>query len=98
MSDGTREYNLHHVWDSSIAEKWIGGLHGKPYPLAAKWANQLAVEITDGKFAEEKDAWLKDFDFDDPKETALAWSREGNALVCTHGKLYANGRWWKLPN
>ena len=47
-----REYNLHHVWDSSIAEKWIGGMHGKPYPLAAKWANQLAVEITDGKFAD----------------------------------------------
>ncbi|KFA66746.1 hypothetical protein S40285_05325 [Stachybotrys chlorohalonatus IBT 40285] len=79
-----RNYNLHHVWDSSIAEKWIGGLHGKPYPLALKWANQLAVEIQDGKFAEEKETWLKDLDFADPMATAMAWSRECNALVCSH--------------
>jgi len=79
-----RKYNLHHVWDSSIAEKWIGGLHGSPYLLAKKWANQLTVEITDGKFAEEKDAWLKDLEFEDPVATAMAWSRECNTYVCTH--------------
>ncbi|KAL6858057.1 hypothetical protein ACO1O0_005504 [Amphichorda felina] len=79
-----RKYNLHHIWDSSIAEKWIGGLRGKPYPLARKWANELAVEIADGKFAEEKKVWLKDLKFDDPISTALAWSRECNAYVCTH--------------
>ncbi|KAL3954872.1 hypothetical protein ACCO45_010435 [Purpureocillium lilacinum] len=79
-----REYNLHHVWDSSIAEKWIGGVRGKPYLIAQRWANQLAVEITDGKFTEEKEAWLKDLDFDKPIDTAMAWSREANALVCTH--------------
>lgn len=82
-----REYNLHHVWDSSIAEKWIGGMHGKPYPLAAKWANQLAVEITDGKFAEEKDGWLSELTFEDPKKTAMAWARECNAFVCSHGEF-----------
>ena len=82
-----RKYNLHHVWDSSIAEKWIGGLRGKPYPLARKWANELAVEIADGKFAEEKKVWLKDLKFEDPISTALAWSRECNAYVCTHGKF-----------
>lgn len=81
-----REYNLHHVWDSSIAEKWIGGMRGKPYPLAEKWANQLAVEITDGKFAEEKESWLKDLDFNDAQSTAMAWSRECNSIVCSHGK------------
>lgn len=81
-----REYNLHHVWDSSIAEKWIGGVRGKPYLIAQRWANQLAVEITDGKFTEEKEAWLKDLDFDKPIDTAMAWSREANALVCTHGE------------
>lgn len=79
-----REYNLHHVWDSSIAEKWIGGRRGKPFPMAEKWANQLVVEITDGKFAEEKDKWLDDLDFSDPAKTAMAWSREANALVCSH--------------
>ncbi|KAH7316455.1 putative nuclease S1 precursor [Stachybotrys elegans] len=76
--------NLHHVWDSSIAEKWIGGIHRKPYPAAEKWANELALAITDGKFAEEKEAWLKDLNFDDPIATAMAWSRECNALICTH--------------
>lgn len=81
-----KEFNLHHVWDTSIAEKWIGGLRGKPYPLAQKWANQLAVEIADGKFAAEKEGWLKDLDFTDPNGTAMAWSREANAIVCTHGK------------
>ncbi|PHH84469.1 hypothetical protein CDD83_1899 [Cordyceps sp. RAO-2017] len=79
-----REFNLHHVWDSSIAEKWIGGLRGGVYPLAEKWANQLAVEISDGKFADDKEDWLKDLDLDDAIETAMAWSREANAIVCTH--------------
>lgn len=81
-----RHFNLHHVWDSSIAEKWIGGMHGSPYELAEKWANQLAVEITDGKFTEESKAWLKDLDFQNSTNTGMAWSREANALVCTHGK------------
>ncbi|PNY24362.1 Nuclease S1 [Tolypocladium capitatum] len=79
-----KEFNLHHVWDTSIAEKWIGGLRGKPYPLARKWSNQLAVEIIDGKFTAEKEHWLKDLDFTNPNGTAMAWSREANALVCTH--------------
>ncbi|KAK2598939.1 hypothetical protein QQS21_005617 [Conoideocrella luteorostrata] len=78
-----KEFNLHHVWDSSIAEKWIGG-RGKPYPLAKRWANQLAGEIEDGKFAVQKKSWLKDLDFEDATETAMAWSREANAYVCTH--------------
>lgn len=80
-----RSYNLHHVWDTSIAEKLIGGLHGKPYPLAKRWAGELVEEIQDGKFAGEKDVWLKDLVFDDATSTAMAWSRECNAYVCTHG-------------
>ena len=82
----TRKSDLHHVWDSSIAEKWIGGLRGKPDHLAQKWANQLAIEITDGKFTADKETWLKDFDLNRPNGTAMAWSREANALVCTHGE------------
>lgn len=89
-----RNYNLHHVWDSSIAEKWIGGMHGKPFPIAAKWATQLAVEITDGKFADEKDEWLNELDFSDPAKTAMAWSRECNALVCSHGKCKDASLWF----
>ncbi|KAG8415571.1 hypothetical protein J3458_009408 [Metarhizium acridum] len=59
-------------------------MHGKPYPLAEKWANQLAGEINDGKFAAEKGAWTKDLNFTDAIGTAMAWSREANAFVCTH--------------
>lgn len=80
-----RNYNLHHIWDTRILEKWIGG-RGSPYAKAEKWANELTIAITDGKFAEEKDTWLKDLIFDDAISTAMAWSRECNALVCTHGK------------
>ena len=85
MWDG-KDFNLHHVWDSSIAEKSLGGLHGKPYPLAKRWAAQLVDEIEKGKFAGEKDAWLKGLDFGDANGTAMAWSQETNALVCTHGQ------------
>jgi hypothetical protein len=81
-----RDLNLHHVWDSSIAEKWLG-LRGKPYPVAEKWSKNLTEQITNGIYADEKDAWLADLDFSDPEGTAMAWSRECNALVCQYGKL-----------
>lgn len=80
-----KEFNLHHVWDTSIAEKWIGGVRDGPYPTAERWAKQLAVAITDGKFRDEKDSWVKDLDLGDPVKTAMTWSRETNAFVCSHG-------------
>lgn len=80
-----RDFNLHHVWDSSIAEKWLGR-RGKPYVLGEKWSKDLTEKINSGIYADEKDSWLKDLDFGDPKETALAWSRECNSLVCEYGK------------
>ncbi|PHH82045.1 hypothetical protein CDD82_7193 [Ophiocordyceps australis] len=79
-----KSFNLHHVWDSSIAEKWIGGLRGSPQNLAKKWAEDLAGEISKGKYASEKETWLKDMNINDANGTALAWSREANALVCTY--------------
>ncbi|KAG6275243.1 hypothetical protein E4U48_002198 [Claviceps purpurea] len=79
-----KAFNLHHVWDTSIAEKWLGAGRRKPYPMAEKWAKQLAGEIEDGKFADQRDAWVKDLDFQNATETAMAWSREANAYVCTH--------------
>lgn len=81
------QFNLHHVWDTSIAEKLLGNPHGSPFTIGTKWANQLVVEIADGKYAEAKEDWLKDLDFNDSVATAMAWSRECNALVCTHGML-----------
>lgn len=81
------ELNLHHVWDSSIIEKWLGGLRGKPYPLAKRWATQLTEEISKGKWESEKDGWVKNMSLQDTNSTALAWSREANAMVCSHGEF-----------
>lgn len=83
---GGRELNLHHVWDSSILEKWLGGLRGRPYPLARRWAAQLSREIGEGKWADERASWVKDISLADTNGTALAWSREANAIVCSHGE------------
>ena len=80
-------YNLHHVWDSSIAEKWIGGRHGDPYVQAKAWADKLADGITSGQYADAAKAqWLNGTDLDDPIGTAMTWVREGNSYVCTTGK------------
>lgn len=81
-----REYNLHHVWDSSIAEKSLGGLRGKPYNLAKTWAGNLIDEIESGQYATEKESWLKDLNFADANGTAMAWAQETNRFVCSHGK------------
>uniref|UniRef100_L2FTF8 Nuclease s1 n=1 Tax=Colletotrichum fructicola (strain Nara gc5) TaxID=1213859 RepID=L2FTF8_COLFN len=78
------DFNLHHVWDSSIAEKLIGGARRRPYDNAKRWADELADEIKTGKFAAQKADWLETLDFNDVKATALAWAGEGNAFVCTH--------------
>lgn len=80
------ELNLHHVWDSSIAEKLVGGLRRRtpPYAAAKAWADSLTADIRAGtKFNPVRDAWLLGADLEDPTATALAWAVEGNALVCT---------------
>lgn len=80
------ELNLHHVWDSSIAEKWVGGIKKKPYPEAREWAGNITDKIRHGDFKAQSQKWLDGVDFADPNATALAWAREGNAYVCSHGK------------
>jgi len=83
------EVNLHRVWDSSIAEQWVNGRRrGKPFEMAKRWSEQLAREIREGKYAAQKDAWLKDVNIDDVVGTALTWSRECNAYVCSHGEYF----------
>ncbi|KAK4199596.1 putative nuclease S1 precursor [Triangularia verruculosa] len=80
-----RELNLHHVWDTSIAEKLVGGIRRKPYPFGKRWADELTEEIKSGKYAaESKAGWLKGTNITDPIATAMSWAVEGNALVCTH--------------
>lgn len=78
------ELNLHHVWDSSIAEKMLGGIHRKPYPAAYAWAANLSSEIQTGKYSSQSKSWADNLNLDDPLETSLAWANEANAYICTH--------------
>lgn len=85
LFDG-RRLNLHHVWDTSIAEKMVGGVRRRPYDEAKRWAGALTAEIAGGKFASRKADWLRATDLSDPLATALAWAIESNAHVCTTGE------------
>lgn len=77
--------NLHHVWDTSIAEKLRGIRRGgKPYQDAKLWAADLAAEIRDGgRFAGDRDGWIAGLDVSDPIGSSLVWASESNAYVCT---------------
>lgn len=86
--------NLHHVWDTSIPEKLVGGVGRDPYGAAKTWADALTAEISSGKFAREKAEWLSSANISDPISTALAWATEGNAYVCTTGECSVSS--WTL--
>lgn len=80
------ELNLHHVWDSSIPEKIVGGVRKQPYPEARRWASKLSKDIQTGNFKAQRQKWLAGVDLQDPKETSMGWAREANTLVCSHGE------------
>ncbi|KAK4157002.1 phospholipase C/P1 nuclease domain-containing protein [Chaetomidium leptoderma] len=82
LFDG-RRLNLHHVWDTSIAEKLVGVPRQKPYESAKRWADELTTEINEGKYASARVDWLRSANLSDPRSTAMAWVTEGNAYVCT---------------
>ncbi|KAL2269628.1 hypothetical protein VTJ83DRAFT_1812 [Remersonia thermophila] len=79
-----RNVNLHHVWDTSIAEKWVGGIRRRPYEGARRWADELAREIRGGRYAAAAGEWLRSTNISDPHSTAMAWASESNAIVCSH--------------
>ncbi|KAI9816344.1 MAG: hypothetical protein M1832_005101 [Thelocarpon impressellum] len=72
--------NLHAVWDSNIAQKLVGG---KTIKVAKTWADSLTTSIKSGALSSQAPGWLSGLDLAEPAETALAWSAEANALVCT---------------
>lgn len=81
------KFNLHHVWDTSIAEKLVPGrVARQPYAQARRLADELTVHIQSGKFNETSRSWLEGINLADPISTALLWAVEGNAHVCTTGK------------
>jgi len=79
-----KEFNLHHVWDSSIAERIVGGVRRQPYEEARKWAEGLKGEIETGKWSVSREGWLEGMGLDDVEGTALKWAGEGNAFICSH--------------
>ncbi|KAE8447687.1 hypothetical protein EG329_010493 [Mollisiaceae sp. DMI_Dod_QoI] len=72
--------NLHHVWDTNIPEKLIGG-----YSLAdaEKWADALTIAIESGIYRSQAATWLDGVSLADPVTTTLKWATEANAFVCT---------------
>ncbi|KAI1125626.1 putative nuclease S1 precursor [Nemania abortiva] len=78
------EFNLHHVWDSSIAEKMLGGNRRKIYDNAFRWATDLTTEIESGKYLAARTSWVTGLLLDDPIATSMVWANESNAYVCSH--------------
>ena len=72
--------NLHHVWDTNMPEKFVGG-----YSLAdAKtWAANLTAEIKTGKYKKQAASWFGSASISDPVSAALTWATDGNSYVCS---------------
>lgn len=71
--------NLHHVWDTAIPEKLVGGYS---LTFASEWAGNLSLAIQDGAYRELAQGWLEGMDVDDAVGTALQWAEESNRIVC----------------
>ncbi|KAL1304451.1 hypothetical protein AAFC00_003447 [Neodothiora populina] len=77
--DGTST-NLHHIWDSNMAEQLVGGYSLKD---ARTWATTLGKAITSGTYKSQVSSWTKGLDTTDPISSALSWAQEANAYVCS---------------
>lgn len=77
--DGTST-NLHHIWDTNMPEKLVGG-----YTLtdASSWASDLTTQIKTGTYKSQKDSWLSGIDLSDPVTTSMDWASDSNAFVCS---------------
>lgn len=72
--------NLHHVWDTNMPEKLVGGYS---LAFAEEWAKTLTAAIKTGIYKDQAAAWLEGIDLSDPVPTSLLWATESNALVCS---------------
>jgi hypothetical protein len=72
--------NLHHIWDSNMPEKLVGG-----YSLedARTWAGELVQEIESGKWKNQSAGWLDGLDVSKGVESAMVWATDANSFVCT---------------
>ncbi|KAI9725768.1 MAG: hypothetical protein M1828_002651 [Chrysothrix sp. TS-e1954] len=76
--DGTKT-NLHHIWDTNMPEKLIGG---DSLTDAMDWAKNLTTAIKTGDYASQKDSWIKGMDTDDVVTSAMVWATDANTFVC----------------
>jgi hypothetical protein len=72
--------NLHHIWDTNMPEKLIGG-----YSIsdAQTWAANLASNINNGAYTALASGWLDNIDYSNPVSTTMAWATDSNAFVCS---------------
>ncbi|KAF2738667.1 hypothetical protein EJ04DRAFT_520320 [Polyplosphaeria fusca] len=72
--------NLHHIWDSNMPEKLVGG-----YAIsdAEKWSKTLIADITNGTYANETSSWLEGMNIEDAQSSAMVWATDSNAFVCS---------------
>ena len=75
-----KQTNLHSVWDSSVPEMMIGGYHLLD---AQRWAQLLISEINSGSFRSHAASWIAGDNVSNAKGSAMRWSRESNAFVCS---------------
>lgn len=75
-----KHVNLHHVWDTSIAEAIVGGY---ALPFADAWARNLTLAIRENEYKSLAPSWLEGILLSDPISTSLSWAEETNKFVCT---------------
>ncbi|KAL7269489.1 hypothetical protein RUND412_007852 [Rhizina undulata] len=74
--------NLHHVWDTSIPTKHLGG---GAVRNAVAWANTLDEYVSPGgKYSELVGNWTSCVDPSLEEECALVWANESNDWVCKY--------------
>lgn len=75
--------NLHHVWDTSIPERLVGGNSVRD---AVRWADSLRADITAGRRwgSDAPAAWGDCLDPSLGSDCALAWAQESNAWMCSY--------------
>ncbi|KAL9053072.1 MAG: hypothetical protein Q9162_004994 [Coniocarpon cinnabarinum] len=72
--------NLHHIWDTNMPEKLVGG-----YALddARSWASNLTTEIKSGAYKSDAAGWIAGMDLSDAQGTALRFAQDANTFVCS---------------
>ena len=77
---GKTQTNLHHIWDTNMPEKFIGGT---TISYAEQWATTLVTQIKSGSYASQAASWLQGINVADPVTTTMGWATEANAYVCS---------------